>query len=493
MLPSHTSQSPPLPADGRPLGEVASAGASVLETASTTPSRYGLEALYGNPMFAGGLGLASLGAAAALLRRGAVQGAQLLRQNLLVNVEIGRRDPSYPWILAWLSTPRPAPGFLASKLTRIRNLSVATSTDSGGGSAEAKQSTRASFFLQPGYGRHIIRHTDGTYIAVSRDKQSTANLQTGEPHEIVTLTTLWSRRHVFEQVFTEAHALAKSAQEGKTPVYRIQGMSWAPLGVARRKRPLASVVFDKGLKESIVADVNDFLGRQQWYVDRGIPYRRTYLLHGPPGSGKSSFIHALAGELDYNLAIVNLVERGLTDDKLAAMLMTLPPRSILLLEDIDAAFGNRQEKSSDGYSGATVTYSGLLNVLDGLAAGEDRIAFLTTNYIERLDPALIRPGRVDVIARIGDATAHQAAELWDRFYGDVDPSGSGRDKFLAKLRQLGFFSDVPRQPTRQVSTAAIQGLFLTFKEDMEGAIAGTEDYFTHAQVGHGGHAHETMI
>ncbi|KAH8837670.1 hypothetical protein MCOR27_001748 [Pyricularia oryzae] len=479
------------------MGEGAGAGAGAgpgLAPASSGAPGLGIEALYNNPMFAGGLGLAGIGAAAAVARRGVIRGAQLLRKNLLVNVEISRRDPSYPWVLAWLSQPRPAHGFLMSKLTRIRDLSVATATESSrtdplGASDDA---TRASFFLQPGYGRHIIRHSDGTYIAVNREKQSTANHQTGEPHETVTLTTLWSHRHVFEHVFSEAHALAKSAQAGKTPVYNIQGMSWAQLGLPRRKRPLASVVFEKGLKEAIVEDVQDFLSRHQWYADRGIPYRRTYLLHGPPGSGKSSFIHALAGELDYNLAIVNLVERGLTDDKLANMLMRLPPRSILLLEDVDVAFGNRQEMSPDGYSGATVTYSGLLNVLDGMAAGEDRIAFLTTNYVERLDPALIRPGRVDVKVRVGEATPEQAAELWSRFYGDVDTSGSGRERFIAKLYKLGFFAEPAEgRMTLRVSAAAIQGLFLTNKEDMEGAISHMEAHLIPGHSHHGSELHRT--
>jgi SpoVK/Ycf46/Vps4 family AAA+-type ATPase len=65
-----------------------------------------------------------------------------------------------------------------------------------------------------------------------------------------------------------------------------RGIDWERFGDARRKRPLDSVILDKGIKERIVDDVKDFLGRQKWYVDRGIPYRRGYLLYGPPGSGK---------------------------------------------------------------------------------------------------------------------------------------------------------------------------------------------------------------
>lgn len=80
----------------------------------------------------------------------------------------------------------------------------------------------------------------------------------------------------------------------------------------------------------------------------GIPYRRGYLLHGPPGSGKTSFIQALAGELDYNLCILNLSERGLTDDRLHLILSIIPERCIMVLEDIDTAFSGRDPSSDKG-------------------------------------------------------------------------------------------------------------------------------------------------
>lgn len=81
----------------------------------------------------------------------------------------------------------------------------------------------------------------------------------------------------------------------------------------------------------------------------GIPYRRGYLLHGPPGSGKSSFIQALAGELNYDISLLNLSERGLGDDKLNHLLSNVMERSIVLIEDIDAAFNKRVQTGEDGY------------------------------------------------------------------------------------------------------------------------------------------------
>lgn len=430
-----------------------------------------LDTLFSNPLFAGGIGLAGLGAVAAFARKGTVRGAQLIKRRLLVNLEISKQDESYQWVLAWLSLHRPQTGLLAGNLTRIHDLSMRTASKTlpGGGS-------QTSFLLQPGYGRHIIRY-GGAYISVQRERQQSANMATGEPFETVTLTTLYASRNIFEDIFREAYDLAKKAQEGKTIIYSAMGMGWQQFGDPRRKRPLSSVILDKGVKETVVADVKDFLQSQKWYVDRGIPYRRGYLLYGPPGSGKSSFIQALAGQLDFGVAIINLSERGMTDDKLIHLLTKLPQRTILLLEDADAAFVNRRQIDADGYGGGTVTFSGLLNALDGVAAGEERIAFLTTNHIERLDEALIRPGRVDMTVRIGEATRYQAAEMWERFYGDVDKDGNGKERFLERLHHLGLVENAEGKkhgiPLR-TSTASIQGLFLFNKDNMEGAIEGAE-------------------
>lgn len=81
----------------------------------------------------------------------------------------------------------------------------------------------------------------------------------------------------------------------------------------------------------------------------GIPYRRGYLLYGPPGCGKSSFISALAGELQFGICVLNLSERGLTDDRLNHLLAVAPQNTIILLEDIDSAFLSREEYKEGKY------------------------------------------------------------------------------------------------------------------------------------------------
>jgi chaperone BCS1 len=417
-----------------------------------------------------------------------------MKRRLLVDVEINVKDESYDWFLYWMalhqrgqlaarngaagatsahgeSTARG--GVMESIIKRftpgVHHLSIATEKrDLPNGSVQT------TFALLPGPGKHVLRYKNA-FLLVNRMRETKSmDFQKGKPWETVTLTTLYSQRHIFDDLFREAHQLAQKAIEGKTIVYHPESVSWTKFGEPRRKRGLDSVILDQGIKESITEDVKDFLGSSKWYYDRGIPYRRGYLLHGPPGSGKTSFIQALAGELDYNIAMLNLSTRGLTDDRLNMLLSVIPKRTLVLLEDADAAFANRRvQTDSHGYSGANVTFSGLLNALDGVASAEERILFLTTNYPERMDAALIRPGRVDMTVRLGDATRYQVERFWDRFYGDLDVNGHQKALFLAKLEHLGVIegqdkaeSEVPHQ----TSTAALQGLFLYNKGNMQGAI-----------------------
>lgn len=417
---------------------------------------------------------------------------------MLVDVEISIKDDSYPWFLHWMTLYQQSQltatkaavnstsymdRFLQKLTPGMRHLSIQTQK-----LEHSNGAIHTHFSLVPGPGKHVLRYKNA-FIFVNRMRESKSrDLQTGKPWETITLTTLYSQRHIFEDLFTEAHAYAAKSHEGKTTIYNSWGTEWRPFGNPRRKRPLESVVLQEGVKERIVEDVQDFISSSSWYQDRGIPYRRGYLLYGPPGTGKSSFIQALAGELDYDIAILNLSERGLTDDRLNHLLTIVPNRTLVLLEDVDAAFSNRREQSdADGYRGANVTFSGLLNALDGVASAEERIIFLTTNHVDRLDEALVRPGRVDMTVRLGEVTRYQVGCLWDRFYEELDTDGQYRTMFLGRLQELGLIEDeagnkADRSPN--TSAAALQGLFLYNKGNMEGAISMAEGliYTAHAEA-----------
>jgi mitochondrial chaperone BCS1 len=117
---------------------------------------------------------------------------------------------------------------------------------------------------------------------------------------------------------------------------------------------------------------------------------------------------------------------------------------------------------------SSVTFSGFLNALDGVASGEERIIFLTTNHISRLDPALIRPGRVDFTQLFDDATPTQAKELFIRFYGGEEQDRRAEGSKLGVIddsvevlgRQLEAIVEDEMGAGRRVSMATLQGLFI---------------------------------
>ncbi|KAG6851251.1 hypothetical protein H0H93_011687 [Arthromyces matolae] len=394
-----------------------------------------------------------LGVGLTVMRQGLVAGTTALRRRMLVTLEINNKDKAYEWFLGWMAQQaRSSSSSRSTAWTRSHQLSVETLIEQ-----RKNGSSSALFKLVAGPGTHYFKY-GGAWMQVRRERETRSmQLMSGVPWETVTLTTLSKDRALFPKLLTEARDLAMRGQEGKLVIHTAWGIEWKPFGQPRRKRPLHSVVLGSGVGERIERDVKSFLSRRQWYADRGIPYRRGYLLHGPPGSGKTSFIQALAGSLSYDICILNLSERGLADDKLNHLLSNAPERSFVLIEDIDAAFNKRVQTTEDGYQ-SSVTFSGFLNALDGVASGEERIIFMTTNHLERLDPALIRPGRVDISELIDDAGPLQAATLFTRFYGGGEQVSDEELEVLANA--LHGIIDAERKAGRRVSMAALQGLFI---------------------------------
>lgn len=399
-----------------------------------------ISALGDNPYFGAGFGLFGIGAGAALLRKGLQASLILFRRHYMITLEVPCRDKSYQWLLQWITI---------KGARRTQHLSVETSFqqfDTG--------HIKTKYDFIPSVGTHFFRYRNN-WIRVERTReQQTIDLHMGIPFETVTLTSLGKNKEMYFEILEEARQLAMTQNEGKTVMYTAMGSEWRPFGHPRKRRPLSSVILGAGVKERIVADIKEFIATPSWYSERGIPYRRGYLLYGPPGCGKSSFITALAGELEFGICVLNLSERGLTDDRLNHLLSVAPQNSIILLEDIDAAFVSREETKQMGaaYEGLSrITFSGLLNCVDGVASTEARILFMTTNYIERLDPALIRPGRVDLKEYIGYCSKQQIEEMFYKFYKSTDKESA--EKLSQAIMSFG----------KDVSPAHVQGYFMMHK------------------------------
>jgi len=198
-------------------------------------------------------------------------------------------------------------------------------------------------------------------------------------------------------------------------------------------RPIESVVLPCATKDKLLADLQEFFGPEtkHWYQEHGIPHKRGYLFHGAPGAGKTSLIQAIAGKFEYNICYVHLANPRLTDDSLRTAVNQAPKRSVLVLEDVDALFGKHREKL---IKDSPLTFSGLLNSIDGIGKADGQIFILTTNHRERLSPALIRNGRADVHIHFTCATDEQISGMFRRFY-PLSSEKTARD-FVQALRSV---------------------------------------------------------
>lgn len=276
--------------------------------------------------------------------------------------------------------------------------------------------------------------------------------------------------------------------------------------ILRPIRPLETVHMDKTAKDELVCDIDNYLkpATRRFYTSRGIPYRRGYLLHGPPGTGKTSLSLALAGRFGLDLYILH-VPTLREDGELERLFTSLPPQCIVLLEDIDAVGMKRKRELDDDDSdgrGAReaseakkimaqlrtgrVTLSGLLNVLDGVTSQEGRIVLMTSNIAEKLDEALVRPGRIDKMIFMGNIHGEAAEEMFLRMYAPdrteapnvaepcVDIGEEELEKLAAEFKA--------KIPDNAFTPAQLQGYLLNYRGHPEQAVADLEAWSQLEQV-----------
>lgn len=275
-----------------------------------------------------------------------------------------------------------------------------------------------------GYGATEILH-DGCQLIVHHQAFGEPHWAAGRFHNLVVCAAATSddERKVAEQTIRSLCKTAlhehESAPRGEITLYAFVAKSayWQKER-CMRKRHLDSVILPPKAASAVLDDARAFLdaSAREWYLKHSIPYKRTYLLYGPPGCGKSSLINAVASEFECNVCMLSLADPDLKDDGLRQAMQRVPKRSVICFEDCDSIFNHHREKEERA---CMVTFSGLLNALDGIGDPCGTIFFLTTNHRERLDPALIRPGRVDVQVPIDYATDEQVAKTLLRFYEDA--------------------------------------------------------------------------
>ncbi|KAL1751007.1 hypothetical protein FB107DRAFT_266954 [Schizophyllum commune] len=463
------------------------------------------------------LKLVVIGGTVETARRASVSAWNGFVDSFFLTAHFSQEDYPYDWLMHWLSK-QPAWG-------RSREFDITTRS---GGRSSLTQATTGDLEDEEGedddelvHGRrkrkvafmpsldttHTIYYR-GHWLRITRTKR-----YADYGGEALKISVVARNNDILKKLVLEAKREYEKDAEHRVHIFMADTSygCWRWNG-ARQKRPMSSIVLQPGVKDMLLADCKDFLASEEWYAERGIPFRRGYLLHGVPGSGKTSLIHSLAGELGLDIYVVSLSSKGMSDNTLTTLMGHVPSRCILLLEDLDAAFtrgisrdanstgvptttaatvstSKDANNNNDNNDGSTLSLSGLLNSLDGVAAAEGRLLFATTNHIERLDPALSRPGRMDVWVNFTNATKWQAEGIFKCFFPAARPAaspaasstdlrekdtsqknlpGSKRRAQAAPMLSEEEISDLAKRfadaiPEDELSVAALQGYLLKNK------------------------------
>ena len=172
-------------------------------------------------------------------------------------------------------------------------------------------------------------------------------------------------------------------------------------------RDINSIYINDDIKSKIIHDIDYFLKSEKDYSNFGIPYKRTYLLTGPPGNGKTSLIKGLCKYFKHDLSMLS-ISKNFDNTCLLAAMRDIGKNSIVLIEDIDSLFEKRIATNDN----PSITFSNLINVLDGFLYKEGTIIFMTTNHPEKLDHALLRIGRIDMVFEINYPSKNHIKQLF---------------------------------------------------------------------------------
>ena len=303
-----------------------------------------LQSLFGgSAVLSGGFALAVFGLLAVWLRDVPGKVFGWARHFLVATLTVDSRDElMFPALVEYMDS--------REALRRLNNFTaraVRQGTAYQSLHDELQQGGRPLTVLSPGEGFHLF-FLDGRLMWMNREVQVGPAI-----FEKIRLSKLGRDKRPLEALVHASmeHRIARELNRIAVYMPSPYNNEWmrARLG---NNRKLDSVVLKAGQKESILEDLNRFFASHERYEALGIPWRRGYLLYGPPGTGKTSLVTALASEMKLNVCVLSLASPTVTDEKIGNLLSSVPQRSVILIEDVDAFFRQR-DKADTGVKGRT--------------------------------------------------------------------------------------------------------------------------------------------